>query len=122
MSVLKTGAVVTALSLLLFLPVEVGFPGGSVVKNPPARAGDVGSIPGLERSPGEFHGRRSLAGYSPWGHRRVGHNLDANQQQYDNLPHYLCKDSIFKQGYILRLRVDMSLGVHYSTHYGLICI
>ena len=24
-----------------------GFPGGSAVKNPPANAGDVGSIPGL---------------------------------------------------------------------------
>ena len=30
-----------------------GFPGGSVVKNPPANAGDMGSIPGLGRSPGE---------------------------------------------------------------------
>ena len=28
-------------------------PGGSVVKNPPASAGDTGSIPGLGRSPGE---------------------------------------------------------------------
>ena len=27
-----------------------GFPGGSVVKNPPANAGDTGSIPGLARS------------------------------------------------------------------------
>ena len=27
-----------------------GFPGGSVVKNPPAIAGDVDSIPGSERS------------------------------------------------------------------------
>ena len=32
------------------------FPGGSVVKNPPANAGDVGSIPGLGRSPGEGNG------------------------------------------------------------------
>ena len=24
-----------------------GFPGGTVVKNPPANAGDMGSIPGL---------------------------------------------------------------------------
>ena len=43
--------------------------------------GDLGSIPGLERSPGEgngypfifwpgeFHGQRSLAGYSPWGRK-----------------------------------------------------
>ena len=33
-----------------------GFPGGSVVKNPPASAGDMGLIPGLRRSPGEGDG------------------------------------------------------------------
>ena len=27
-----------------------GFPGGSVIKNPPAKAGDQGSVPGLGRS------------------------------------------------------------------------
>ena len=48
-----------------------------VVKNLPANVRDVGSIPGLEDPlekawqhtpvflPGEFHGQRSLAGYSP---------------------------------------------------------
>ena len=34
----------------------VGFPGGSVVKNLSADAGDTGSIPGLGRSPGEENG------------------------------------------------------------------
>ena len=37
----------------------MGFPGGSVVKNPPASTGDardVDSIPGLGRSPGEGNG------------------------------------------------------------------
>ena len=34
----------------------MGFPGGSVVKNPSANAGDAGSIPGLGRSPGEGSG------------------------------------------------------------------
>ena len=33
-----------------------GFPGGSVVKNPPANAGDVRSIHGLGRCPGEGNG------------------------------------------------------------------
>ena len=33
-----------------------GFPGGSAVKNTPAGAGDVGSIPGSRRSPGEGKG------------------------------------------------------------------
>ena len=32
------------------------FPGGSVVKNLPANGGDVGSIPGLGRSPGDGNG------------------------------------------------------------------
>ena len=31
--------------------------------------------------PGKSHGQRSLAGYSPWGHKRVRHNLMTNQQQ-----------------------------------------
>ena len=31
-------------------------PGGSMVKNPPANAGDTGSVPGLGRSPGEGNG------------------------------------------------------------------
>ena len=33
-----------------------GFPGGSVVKNLPANAGDEGSIPGSGRSPEEGNG------------------------------------------------------------------
>ena len=48
-----------------------------VVKNPPTKAGEVETCaqflgqedpptPGF--LPGEFHGQRSLAGYSPWGH------------------------------------------------------
>ena len=61
----------------------MAFPGGTVVKNPPANAGNAGSSPGSgRRSPGErnglptpvflpeeFHGQRSLVGYSPWGHK-----------------------------------------------------
>ena len=35
---------------------QKGFPGGSVVKNPPVNAGDVGLIPGSGRSPGEGNG------------------------------------------------------------------
>jgi len=42
-----------------FLRNKVHFPGGSVVKNPPANAGDTedtGSILGLGRSPREGYG------------------------------------------------------------------
>ena len=35
---------------------QLGFPGGSEVKNLPANAGDVGLIPGSGRSPGEGNG------------------------------------------------------------------
>ena len=46
------------ISLLVFFfcfnfYVILEYTGDSVVKNPPANAGDVGSIPGLEKSPGE---------------------------------------------------------------------
>ena len=34
----------------------MGFPGGSVVKNPPANAEDLSSILGLGRSPGKGNG------------------------------------------------------------------
>ena len=58
-----------------------------MVKIPPANAGDtrdggfdswVGEIPWRRAwqpipvfLPGEFHGQRSLAGYSPWGHKEL---------------------------------------------------
>ena len=43
------------------LLVSMGFPGGSVVKNPPADAvGDEDLIPGLGRSPGEGNGNPLL--------------------------------------------------------------
>ena len=47
---------------VLFL---MGLPGGSVVKKPPANAGDSGSIPGSERSPGKGNG--NLLQYSCLG-------------------------------------------------------
>ena len=60
------------------------FPGGSARKESACNEGDLGSIPGSERSPGEgngyplpvfmpkeFHGQRSLVGYSPWGHKQT---------------------------------------------------
>ena len=34
----------------------MGFPGGSVVKNLPANARDMGSVPGSGKSPGEGNG------------------------------------------------------------------
>ena len=57
------------------------FPGASVVKKPPAmKETDLISFnqedplkkemqPTPVLLPGEFHGQRSLVGYSPWGHK-----------------------------------------------------
>ena len=42
--------------LLIKTPIILGFPGGSVVKNPPANAGDVGLIPRSGKSPREGNG------------------------------------------------------------------
>ena len=44
------------LNLSSLLSQKEGFPGGSAAKNPPANAGDAGSIPGLGRSPAEGNG------------------------------------------------------------------
>ena len=49
---------------------DVGVPGSSIVKNPPASAEDaVGavSMPGFGMSPGEGNG--NPLHYSPWGHK-----------------------------------------------------
>ena len=72
---------------------SLGFPGGSDGKESACNAGDPGWFPGSGRSPGERngdplqcscmenpHGQRSLAGYSPRGHKnsdmteRLGQN------------------------------------------------
>ena len=43
------------------------FPGGLVVKNPPANAGDVGSVPGSRRSCGEGMATHSIIVWEfPW--------------------------------------------------------
>ena len=34
--------------------------------------------------PGTSHGQRGLVGYSPWGCKRVGHNLATKQQHNIN--------------------------------------
>ena len=64
------------------LCLSYGFPGSSDGKESTCNVGDLGSIPGSGRSPGggngnplqyscleNPHGQRSLAGYSPWGHK-----------------------------------------------------
>ena len=65
----------------------IDLPGGTVVKNPHANAGEckrlglntwVGKIPWRRKwqltsifLPEKFYGYRNLAGYSPWGHSQM---------------------------------------------------
>ena len=76
--------------LTCFVINTMGFPGGTVEKNPPASVGDVrdaGLTPGLGRSPGAGNGNPlhypclenlmgrgwgSLVGCSPLGHKESG--------------------------------------------------
>ena len=67
-----------------------------MVKNPPANAGDVGSILGLGKIPwkrkwqpspvllpGKSHGQRSLVGFSPWGHKESDTTEHSTQLQLE---------------------------------------
>ena len=74
---------------MLPTPVFWGFPGGSDGRESTCNEGDLGSIPGLGRSPGgghgnplyysgleHPHGQRSLVGCSLWG----GQELDTTER------------------------------------------
>ena len=68
------------------------FPGGSVVKNPPASAEDLGCIPGLGRAAGEGNGSLSSTfawqiswteepgGLESMGCKRAGRDVVTTQQ------------------------------------------
>ena len=49
----------------------VGLPGGSDSKESACNAGDLGSVPGSGRSPGEGNGNPLLYSYSPWGYKEL---------------------------------------------------
>ena len=86
-----------------------GFLGGSDSKASACNAGDPGSTPGSGRSPGKgngnplqysylenFHGQRSLVGYSPWGHKEsdTTERLHFHICVYYKMLH-ICTHSIF---------------------------
>ena len=95
------------------------FPGGSVIRTPPGNAGDKGSIPGSGRAPGKgngnplqysclgkFHGQR--VGYSPWGRKRIGHNL-ATQQQHGQSKGFQCHNFTLLQSKAPSLLWDVNI-------------
>ena len=74
--------------------IYIGFPGGSLVKNPPPLACQckshrfnpwLGNIPWKRKwqstsvfLPGKSHGQRSRMGYSLWGCKKIRHDLGLN--------------------------------------------
>ena len=76
-----------------------------MVKNPPANAGDIkglGFDPWVRKIPwrrkwqptpvflpGKSHGQRNLVGYSPWGHKGIGHGLVTKEQQHGSPRSYV---------------------------------
>ena len=81
-------------------PVFLGFPGGSNGKESACSVGDLGSIPGLGRSPGRGngtslqdsclenpHGQRRLAGYSPWSRKELDTTEKLNTTQHSPTSH-----------------------------------
>ena len=69
----------------------MGFPDGSVIKNPPVNAGDIrdmGSFPGSGRSPGGGHGNpfqySCLEGLGPQG-RKESDTTEVTRMQCDGI-------------------------------------
>ena len=80
---LKASIIQCSAFFMVHLSHPLGFLGGLDGKESACIAGDLGLIPGLGRFPGRGHGnpfqysclenpheQRSLAGYSPWGHKQ----------------------------------------------------
>ena len=95
--------------LYLMKTVYKGFSGGSVVKNPPANAGDLGSIPGLGRSPGEGNGSplqypclknpmdRGAWQATVWGLLRVVHDRATEHKHHKSIKPRVLKNPKYKK-------------------------
>ena len=82
----------------------MGFPGSSAGKESTCNSGNLGSIPGLGRSPGgehgnplqyscleNPHGQRSLEGFSPWGCKESDTIEQLSKHTYAHTPFIVLK-------------------------------
>ena len=85
----------------LSIPVFLGFPGGSVGKESACSGRRSGFDPWVGKItssrkwqptpvflPGEFHGQRSLTGYSLWGHKESDFNTHTHRHPTDKSSWY----------------------------------
>ena len=116
-------AVSSSLWLNLHFPLVIRVPWWVSGKESACSAGDLGSIPGSRRSPGgrrgdptpvllpgESHGQRSLAGYSPWGYTELDTTEATKQQQQQ----WLMMLTTFS---MCLLVIRLSVFVKYSVKY-----
>ena len=94
----------------------LGSPGASAGKESACSAGDLGSIPGLGRSPGgglgkplqysgleNPHGQKSLVGYSPWGRKE----LEMTKRQIYDIAYLWNLKNGFKWTYLQNRLIDL---------------
>ena len=106
--------------IVMFKPClsSMCFPGGSLVDNLPASAGNASSISGWGRSPGGGNGnplRYSCLEHpmdtgawrasSPWGQKRVRHDLVTEQHQ---CLHVMCCSFRVQENYDLQIQATVS--------------
>ena len=80
----RWSGVLISLRIVQLVVVHIVFPDGSVVKNPPANARDVGSIPGLRISPEEGNG-------NPLQYSCLGNPMD--RKAWSTIVHGAAKES-----------------------------
>ena len=100
---------------------QAGLPGGSVVKNPPAKARDEGSVPGMGRSPGE--GNNNPLQYPCLGNpmdrevwQATVHEITKSRTRLTNENTHAYKYqqiSVYKTGFITRAISSKRCGVNY---------
>ena len=89
-----------------------------MVKNLPAIADDMGSIPGLGRSPGErngtpvfltgkYHGQKMLAGDSSWSHKESNLTRDQTTTKFYLKWVEMLKYSHFNMPYIVTIGLHL---------------
>ena len=104
----------------------LGFPRGSIVKNPPGNAGDAGSIPGSGRTPGKEMAIHSgiLAWRIPWTQEPVrlhpwgGKELDMTEQlTHSQFSFYVWKEVCYWVGSRRMFQVEESPNSREMLHF-----
>ena len=100
--------------IILFFPsnfTTLGFPCGSAGKESVCNAGNLGSIPGLGRSPGEGKGYPLQYSSLENSMESIGHGVSKSRTQLSSLPFHCFgrKNMVCKPGLVLSLNPSLSV-------------